>query len=337
MKPFTCAIVGATGMVGGMFIEILEERKLPVSRLHLFASARSAGKEVLFNGQAIEVKELSPSVFERGMDAVLFAANEKISLENAPIATRKGSIVVDNSSAWRMNPAVPLVVPEVNGKEVNKNKRIIANPNCCAVPAVVALKPLSDAYGLKRVVISTYQSVSGSGWDGIRDMNATMQGKERMFYPHNIANNVIPHIGSFDENGYTGEETKLMEEIKKILHLPKLNIAATTVRIPIYYSHSLSINVTLKKPFAMEELRRILENAPGAVLYDDPSANMYPMPSVATGNDNVYVGRLREDTSHKNSLNMWVVADNTRKGAATNAVQILEKALEAKNAEPYDE
>ena len=327
MKPFTCAIVGATGMVGGMFVKILEERKLPVSQLYLFASARSAGKMLAFNGQDITIEELTAISFDRGIDVALFAVDDNTSLAYAPIAAAKGCVVVDNSSAWRMASDVPLVVPEVNGNDIATHNGIIANPNCCAAPAVVALKPLQEAYGLKRVVISTYQSVSGSGVDGIRDLEANLQGQEGTFYPYTIAHNLIPHIGSFDETGYTGEETKVMAEIKKMLHAPDLKITTTTVRVPVYYGHSLSINVSLESPFEMEELRRILESAPGAVLYDDPLTNTYPMPITAAGNDNVYIGRVRRDNSCENSLNMWVVTDNTRKGAATNAVQILERIM----------
>jgi len=329
MKPLTCAIVGATGMVGGMFVKILEERKLPVSQLYLFASARSAGKTLMFNGQDIIIEELTATSFDRGIDIALFAADDNTSLLYAPIAAAKGCVVIDNSSAWRMDPDVPLVVPEVNGNDIATHKGIIANPNCCAAPAVVALKPLQKAYGLKRVVISTYQSVSGSGVDGIRDLDATLQGQAGTFYPYTIAHNLIPHIGSFDETGYTGEETKLMAEVQKMLHAYELKITATTVRVPVYYGHSLSINISLDKSFEMDDLRQVLKNTPGALLYDNPEAGMYPMPVLAAGNDNVYVGRVRRDNSCENSINMWVVTDNTRKGAATNAVQILERVMTA--------
>ena len=327
MKSFTCAIVGASGMVGGMFVKILEERKLPVSRLYPFASARSAGKTMEFNGQTVTIEELTPASFDRGIDVALFAIDDDNSRIYAAIAAQKGCIVVDNSAAWRMEPDVPLVVPEVNGQDIASHKGIIANPNCCAAPAVVALKPLQEAYGLNRVVISTYQSVSGSGVEGMRDLDATLAGQKGTFYPHTIAHNIIPHIGSFDETGYTGEETKLMAEIKKMLHAPELKITATTVRVPVYTGHSLCINVSLKKPFDIQDIRRVLENAPGAILYDNPAENMYPMPILAAGNDSVYIGRVRRDTSCENGLNMWVVTDNTRKGAAANAVQILERVL----------
>ena len=327
MKPFTCAIVGASGMVGSNFVKILEERKLPVSRLYPFASARSAGKTIRFNGQDVTIEELTPASFDRGIDVALFALDDDNSRKFIPIAAEKGCVVIDNSPVWRMEPGVPLVVPEVNGGDIAGHRGIIANPNCCAAPAVVALKPLQEAYGLTRVVISTYQSVSGSGVDGMRDLDATLAGEKGTFYPHTIAHNLIPHIGSFDDTGYTGEETKLMAEIKKMLHAPELKITATTVRVPVYTGHSLSINVSLQRPFGLQELRQVLSNAPGAVLYDIPAENKYPMPIMAVGNDNVYIGRLRRDTSCENGLNMWVVTDNTRKGAATNAVQILERVM----------
>jgi len=327
MNPFTCAIVGATGMVGGMFIKILEERKLPISTLYPLASARSAGKTVQFNGQPVTIEELTPQSFDRGIDIALFAVDDETSRIYAPIAAKKGCVVIDNSAAWRMDASVPLVVPEVNGSDIANNNGIIANPNCCAAPTVIALKPLQDAYGLDRVVISTYQSVSGAGVEGIRDLDVTIQGQEKSFFPYTIAHNLIPHIGSFDETGYTGEEIKLMAEIQKMLHQPTLKITATTVRVPVYTGHSLSINVSLKTPFEMKDIRRVLETAPGVILYDNPERNIYPMPITATGNDNVYIGRLRPDKSCENGLNMWVVTDNTRKGAATNAVQVLEQVL----------
>ena len=327
MTSFSCAIIGASGMVGGMFIKILEERQLPVSRLYPFASARSAGTSINFNGEPVVIEELTPASFDRGIDVALFGADDNTSRTYAPIAAAKGCIVIDNSSAWRMEPDIPLVVPEVNGSDIASHKGIIANPNCCAAPAVVALKPLLGEYGLNRVVISTYQSVSGAGVEGMRDLDRTLSGQDGTFFPQTIAHNLIPHIGSFDETGYTGEEIKLMAEIKKMLHAPELKITATTVRVPVYTGHSLSINVSLKNPYDMQDLRRILETAPGVVLYDNPAENMYPTPKLAAGNDNVYIGRLRRDLSCENGLNLWVVTDNTRKGAATNAVQILEQVI----------
>jgi len=326
MKPFSCAIVGATGMVGRMFIEVLEEYELPVSQLYPFASARSVGKTVRFNDQDIVIQELTPESFDRGIDVALFAVDDEISRTYAPIAVAKGCIVIDNSSAWRMEPDVPLVVPEVNRADILGHRGIIANPNCCAVPAAMVLKPLDDAHGVERVVISTYQSVSGAGVAGMRDLDATLAGEEPSFFPSPIAHNIIPHIGSFDEDGYTGEETKIMAEVKKMLHRPDLKITATAVRVPVYTCHCLCINVALKKPFDMKELWRIFSYADGVVLLGGDS--VYPTPRLTVGSDNAYIGRLRRDTSVENGINMWVVADNTRKGAAGNAVQILEALAE---------
>jgi len=324
MKPFTCAIVGASGMVGSMFLKILQERKLPVSKLYLFASARSAGQTLQFNGQDVVIEELTPDVFDRGIDYALFGIEGDVSKIYAPIAAKAGCIVVDNSSAWRMADDVPLVVPEVNGGDLQNHKGIIANPNCCATPAVVALKPLLDAYGLSRVVISTYQSVSGAGVGGLADLARTLKGEAAGYFPHTIAGNLIPHIDSFHDDGYTGEEKKLMAEVRKILHVPNLPITATTVRVPVEFGHSLSINVTLQQEFDLTDVKKLLAKAPGVVLQDDPANLLYPMPLAAAGTDSVYVGRVRRDDSLANSLNLWVVADNTRKGAATNAVQVVE-------------
>ena len=324
MKPFTCAIIGATGMVGGMFLKILEERKLPISQLYLFASSRSAGKKVTFCGREIDVEELAPSVFDRGIDFALFGADAETGKKYAPIAAANGCVVVDNSSAWRMDSTVPLCVPEVNAADLQNHKGIIANPNCCAVPAVVALKPLLDAYGLERIIISTYQSVSGAGVGGMADLAHTLAGQAPQYFPYPIGGNLIPHIDVFHDDGYTGEEKKLMAEVQKILNRPNLPITATTVRVPVEYGHSLAINVSLAKEFAIEDVRKILAASPGIVLQDNTAKNLYPMPLAAAGTDQVYVGRLRRDNSFPNTLNMWVVADNTRKGAATNAVQIVE-------------
>ena len=326
-RPFTCAIVGASGMVGGMFIKIFEERALPVSKLYLFASARSAGQILKFNGKDVVIEALTPEVFDRGIDFALFGVEGDISKTYAPIAAKAGCIVVDNSSAWRMADNVPLVVPEVNSGDLAAHKGIIANPNCCAAPAVVALKPLMDAYGLERVVISTYQSVSGAGVGGMNDLEKTLQGEAPQHFPYVIAGNLIPHIDSFHEDGYTSEEKKLMAEIRKILHCPTLPLTATTVRVPVEFGHSLSMNVTLENDFELETIRTLLEKSPGIILQDDTASNLYPMPLHVAGTDAVYIGRIRRDDSYPNSLNLWVVADNTRKGAATNAVQIVEALL----------
>jgi aspartate-semialdehyde dehydrogenase len=327
MKPFSCAIVGASGMVGGMFVKILEERKLPLKDLFLFASARSAGQSVSFCGRSLTIEELTPAVFDRGIDVALFAVEEELSLTYAPVAVQKNCVVVDNSTAWRMDADVPLVVPEVNGETITRHKGIIANPNCCAAPAVVALNPLHKAYGIKRLVISTYQSVSGAGVGGWDDLERTLKGEPPQTFPYPIAHNVIPHIGSFGEDGYTGEEKKLVAEIKKMLGAPDIKATATTVRVPVFTGHSLSINVTLENTFDLSEARRLIAGQPGAVLVDDTANQQYPMPLTAAGTDEVYIGRLRRDESCENSLNLWVVTDNVRKGAATNAVQIAEALL----------
>jgi aspartate-semialdehyde dehydrogenase len=324
MKPFSCAIVGASGMVGEMFIKVLEERRLPVSSLHLFASARSAGQKIRYNGQDLKIEMLTQDVFGTGIDVALFGVDSETSKIYAPAAVKAGCTVVDNSSAWRMADSVPLVVPEVNGSDLSNHKGIIANPNCCATPAVVALKPLLDNYGLERVIISTYQSVSGSGVNGIKDLEITSQGEKPQHFPYVIAGNLIPHIDQFYDDGYTGEERKIMSEIRKILHSPSLPITVTTVRVPVKYGHSLSINVTLKKDFELNAVQKLLNDSPGVVLQDAPANNLYPMPLYAAGTNAVCIGRVRRDNSFANSLNMWVVTDNTRKGAATNAVQIIE-------------
>ena len=327
MKAITWAIAGATGMVGKMFLQILAERKTPVDKLYLFASSQSAGKTMEFNGQTITIEELSPEVFKRGIDIALFAIESDLSRKYAPIAAENGCVVVDNSSAWRMDASVPLVVPEVNAKEAKNNKGIIANPNCCAIPAVIALNPLHKAYGVKRIVYSTYQSVSGAGIGGWNDLTDTLNGKEPAHFPYKIAGNIIPHIDSFHDDGYTGEEIKLIEETKKILNAPEIKATATTVRVPVYTGHCLSINVTFDKPFILDDVKRLLQDAPGIRLYDDPANKIYPTPLVAAGTDLVYVGRIRRDESFENSLNLWVAADNVRKGAATNAVQTAEYLL----------
>ena len=313
------AIIGASGMVGQKFLEILEERNTPVD-LTLYGSARSAGQTISHRGINLPIHELTEATFsETNFNYALFATGSDISKQYAPIAAKHGCIVIDNSSAWRMAEHVPLCVPEVNAHTLKTHKNIIANPNCCAVPATVALKPLQAKYGLKRVVISTYQSVSGAGVGGMTDLAETQKGNPPHFFPHPIANNIIPHIDTFHEDGYTGEEKKLMAEICKILHQPNLPITATTVRVPIEYGHSLSINVTLENPFDLAGIQHILTATPGIIIEET-----YPMPLYAAGTDNVYVGRIRRDSSCPNTLNLWVVADNTRKGAATNAVQVLE-------------
>ncbi|HHY90753.1 MAG TPA: aspartate-semialdehyde dehydrogenase [Clostridiales bacterium] len=324
-KRVNLAIVGATGMVGRTFLKVLEERDFPFENLYVFASSKSAGQKVTCKNKEYTVEELTESSFDRDIDIALFSAGASISKKFAPIAASKGVIVVDNSSAWRMEKDVPLVVPEVNPQDIEWHKGIIANPNCSTIQAVVALKPLHDHYKIKRIVYSTYQAVSGSGVKGIKDLEEGLKGNDQLLaYPHPIANNCLPHIDVFLENGYTKEEMKMINETKKILNEPDLKITATTVRVPVFNSHSESINIEFEKPFEIEEVREILRKAPGVVVQDDPENNVYPLARNAADTDDVYVGRIRRDFSVENGLNLWVVADNIRKGAATNTVQIAE-------------
>ena len=329
MKKVNIAVVGATGMVGRTFLKVLEDRDFPYENLYLFASARSAGKSLVCKGKTYTVEELNENSFDRDIDIALFSAGGETSKKFAPIAASKGVTVVDNSSAWRMDPEVPLVVPEVNAEDIALNKGIIANPNCSTIQAVVALKPLYETYGIERIVYSTYQAVSGSGVKGVSDLEEGLKGNNTCrAYPHPIANNCLPHIDVFLENGYTKEEMKMIDETKKIIGDYDLKITATTVRVPVFYSHSESINVQLKKPFEVEDIKSLMDDSEGIVLMDDVSENIYPLASIAAGTDPVYVGRIRRDFSIENGLNLWVVADNIRKGAATNAVQIAERLVE---------
>jgi aspartate-semialdehyde dehydrogenase len=327
LKGFRVAIVGATGMVGRTFLKVLEERDFPVEELFVLASEKSAGKTVEFKGKEYKVEKLDENSFDRGIDLALFSAGGETSKKYAPIAASKGVVVVDNSSAWRMEKDVPLVVPEVNPQDVKKHKGIIANPNCSTIQAVVVLKPLHDRYGIERVVFSTYQAVSGSGYKGIRDLTDGLAGKEPSFYPHPIVNNCLPHIDVFLDNGYTKEEVKMIDETRKILGDDTLRITATTVRVPVEKCHSESVNVELKKDFDLEGLKDYLSKSPGIKVMDDPCSNLYPLATVAADTDLVYVGRIRRDESVKSGVNLWVVADNVRKGAATNAVQIAELVI----------
>jgi aspartate-semialdehyde dehydrogenase len=324
MGNLKVAVVGATGMVGRTFLKVLEQRNFPVGELYLFASERSAGKRLPFRGKEFEVEELTDKSFDRGIDIALFSAGAETSRRYAPIAASKGAVVVDNSSAWRMDPKVPLVVPEVNPGDIKWHNGIIANPNCSTIQAVVALKPLYDRYGIKRVIFSTYQAVSGSGYKGILDLKEGLAGKGPALYPHPIVNNCLPHIDVFLENGYTKEEMKMIDETKKIMGDDSLRITATTVRVPIEFCHSESINVELASSFDIDELKALLDKSPGIRVIDDPSKNLYPLATMAADTDYVYIGRIRRDHSIDNGLNMWVVADNVRKGAASNAVQIAE-------------
>lgn len=327
MKKFNVAVVGATGMVGNKFLEVLTERKLPVENYYLFASKKSAGKEIDFMGKKHTVIELNDDNIEKlkgKLDFALFSAGGSVSAEFAPKFVKIGAVVVDNSSQWRMDENVPLVVPEVNPEDIKKHNGIIANPNCSTIQAMVALKPLYDAYGIKRIIYSTYQAVSGAGVKGYTDLKENKTEK----FPYPILNNMLPHIDVFTENGYTKEELKMVNETRKILHDKKLKVTATTVRVPVFYGHSESINVELKKSTTRDAVMKLYASAPGIVLQDDVKNNIYPMPINAENKDEVFVGRIRMDDSVKSGVNIWVVADNIRKGAATNAVQILELLMQ---------
>ena len=347
MKNVRLAIVGATGLVGRTVLKVLEEKKLPISEYVLFASAKSAGKKVHFMEKEYTVQELTETSFDSGFDFAIFSAGGSTSKKYAPIAASKGCIVVDNSSAFRMDPEVPLVVPEVNPEEIQNNHGIIANPNCSTIQAVVALKPLDDKYKIKRIVYATYQAVSGAGRNGVMDLENGIKnyitdkaysnidfssiGKssyELTKFNYPIFSNCLPHIDVFLENGYTKEEEKMINETRKILKRPDLKITATTVRVPVFNSHSEAINVEFEKDFEMEDLVKTLSTAPGIIIEDNlVEKPIYPLAINASGHDEVFVGRIRRDESVASGVNIWVVADNIRKGAASNAVQIIEKML----------
>jgi aspartate-semialdehyde dehydrogenase len=330
-KQFNVGLAGATGAVGNQMITCLEERNFPVKRIKLLASSRSVGRELTFKGEAVKVEELKEDSF-KGLDIALFSAGGGTSKHFAPYAAKDGCVVVDNSSAWRMDPEIPLVVPEVNPHAVAAytHKGIIANPNCSTIQMVVALNPIHKKYGIKRIVVSTYQAVSGTGkkaiaelYDQTRAMMNFLAYKTEI-YPHRIAFNCLPHIDAFQENGYTKEEIKMVNETRKILEDDSIGVTATTVRVPVFYGHSESVNVETYKPIKAEDVKSLLKEMPGIAVVDDPSKNVYPLPIDAAGKDLTYVGRIRNDESIQNGINMWVVADNIRKGAATNAVQIAE-------------
>lgn len=330
-KSFHVAVAGATGAVGNQMIACLEERNFPLKSLKLLASVRSVGKTLKFRGEAIPVEELKENSFA-GIDIALFSAGGGTSLKFAPAAARSGCVVVDNSSAWRMDPDIPLVVPEVNAHAIAqyKTKGIIANPNCSTIQMVVALNPIHRRYRIKRIVVSTYQAVSGTGQKAIVELleqtRAFLENRslEKKVYPHRIAFNCLPHIDVFLENGYTKEEMKMMNETRKIMEDDSIAVTATTIRVPVIYSHSESINIETEQPISAADVRELLQDAPGVKVVDDPVANRYPMAIDAAGQDLTFVGRIRKDESIVNGINMWVVADNIRKGAATNAVQIAE-------------
>jgi aspartate-semialdehyde dehydrogenase len=320
-------------MVGQEFIKVLQQRHFPMSSIHLYASDRSAGKKLYVGHQEIEVKETSPDSFHN-IDIALFSAGSEISRYFSPVAAKSGALVVDNSAAFRMEPKVPLVVPEVNPEDIRRHEGIIANPNCSTIQMVVALYPLHKVNPIKRVVVSTYQSVSGTGAAAMEELTTqaklVLEGQNVVphVYPHQIGFNLLPEIDVFLDNGYTKEEWKMVEETRKIMHADDIDISATCVRVPVFIGHSEAVNLEFTDPIAPEDARRILAQAPGVKVLDDPSVSLYPMPWLAAGSDDVYVGRIRADASHPKGLVMWVVADNLRKGAALNAVQIAEEAAQ---------
>ncbi len=336
-STYSVAVVGATGVVGTEMLRVLEERKFPVERILPLASSRSAGGEVSFAGEGLLVKLLTKESFE-GIDLALFSAGSEISREYAPIAAQAGAVVIDNSSAWRMEKDVPLVVPEVNPGDIAKHRGIIANPNCSTIQMVVALKPLHDQVRITRIVVSTYQSVSGTGKEAMDELEEQCRqvfsfGEVKpTVYPYQIAFICLPHIDEFLPSGYTKEEMKLVHETQKIMGDDSIRITATTVRVPVFVGHSESINIETVKELPVTEARAILSMAPGVQLYDDPSHGLYPLPIDVAGTDAVYVGRIRKDESVPHGLNLWVVADNLRKGAALNAIQIAEELTKVSDA-----
>ncbi|GGZ43157.1 aspartate-semialdehyde dehydrogenase [Mesonia mobilis] len=318
------AVVGATGMVGQVMLNVLAERNFPVTELIPVASERSVGKEIEFNGKKFEVVNLETAV-KRKPEIALFSAGGDTSLEWAPKFAEAGTTVIDNSSAWRMDPTKKLVVPEINADSLTEEDKIIANPNCSTIQLVLALKPLHDKFGIKRVIVSTYQSITGTGVKAVQQLENEYKGeKGEMAYPYPIHKNAIPHCDAFLENDYTKEEMKLTHETKKILNDDAVLVSATAVRIPVVGGHSESVNIEFEKDFEVDEVKAVLKDFPGITLQDNPDVNTYPMPIYAEGKNDVFIGRIRKDHSHPRALNMWIVADNLRKGAATNAVQIAE-------------
>lgn len=317
---YNVAVVGASGVVGRKMVQVLEERNFPVGELSLFASSRSAGKTITFKGEEVTIQELTEDSLKAPIQIAIFSAGGETSLHYAPIAAENGIVAIDNSSAWRMETDIPLIVPEVNADVLTKNDKIIANPNCSTIQSVVPLKPLQDKYGIKRVVYSTYQAVSGAGREGIEDL----ENKTSKKFPYSISENVIPQIDVFLANGNTKEEQKMIDETRKILGINGLPVTATAVRVPIRTSHGVSINIELESEFDIDQIRQEISEIEGVIIADNPDKLEYPLQSVAEDTDNVYVGRIRRDESVENGINIFVVADNLRKGAATNSVQIAE-------------
>lgn len=332
MKKYNLAVVGATGMVGRKMLQVLSERKLPIDNYYLFASSKSAGSKIDFMGKTYTVIELcEDNIKKHKIDFALFSAGAATSRQFAPIFASLGTVVIDNSSEFRTHDDVPLVVPEVNPQDLKWHHNIIANPNCSTIQAVVALAPLHKAFRIKRIVYSTYQAVSGAGVAGYSDLENGVKGDAPKKFPYPIFGNILPHIDVFTENGYTKEEIKMIFETRKILGDPTLRVTATTARVPVFHGHSESINVEFEKPCTAEQVKEILRNSAGITLLDDTSKNLYPMPIYAEDKDDVFVGRIRKDESVESGINMWVVADNIRKGAATNTVQICETLIAQDN------
>ena len=327
MREYNVAVVGATGLVGSTFLKVLKEYSFPVKNLRLFASEKSAGKVIEWNGKNYVVEGLKKGCFD-GVEIALFSAGGKVSEEWAPEAEKSGAVVIDNSSCWRMVKECALIVPEINLSDFDGARKIVANPNCSTIQSVLPLKPLNDVFGLKRVVYSTYQAVSGSGQKGKDDLIRTLKGEKPQFYPYDISKTCIPHIDVFTDNGYTKEEIKMVNETRKILHLPNLPVSATCVRVPVLNAHAVSVMAELEKPFTLDEVRKAFASQEGVVVLDDVKNNIYPVSTVANGNDAVYVGRIRRDLSCENGILFYAVSDNIRKGAAANAVQIAEKLIE---------
>ncbi|MBC8146423.1 MAG: aspartate-semialdehyde dehydrogenase [Bacteroidetes bacterium] len=322
------AVVGATGLVGKVVLKVLEARNFKLNELFPVATEKSVGKKIDFNGRKIKVISLEDAL-KKEIDIAIFSAGGNCAKEWAPKFAEKGTFVIDNSSAWRMDENIPLVVPEINSHTITPDTKIIANPNCSTIQLVMALAPLHYKYKVKRIIASTYQSVTGSGQKGTNQLlNERKSEVGEKAYPHQIDLNVIPHGGDFDKDGYTSEETKLIDETRKILNSPDIQITSTVVRIPVFGGHSISANVEFESSFELDEVRKLLGEFPGIIVQDNPEENLYPMPINAEGKDEVFVGRIRHDFSNPNSLNLWIVADNLRKGAATNAVQISEYLVE---------
>ena len=318
------AVVGATGMVGSVMLEVLEERNFPLTELIPVASERSVGKKIHFKEKEYTIVSMQDAI-NMQPEIALFSAGGETSKQWAPEFAKVGTTVIDNSSAWRMEPNIPLIVPEINANSLTSENKIIANPNCSTIQLVMVLNPLNKKYDIKRVVVSTYQSVTGTGMEAVEQLNGEIAGTNpKMKYPYQIFKNALPHCDSFDEMGYTKEELKLTRETQKILNDKTIALTATAVRVPVQGGHSESVNIEFHNPFDESEIRRILHETPGVVLQDNPETNTYPMPLYAEGKDDVFVGRIRRDLSQSNSLNMWIVADNLRKGAATNTIQIAE-------------